>query len=76
MTDLYTEILRFKKMSFNRDVLIENYASAVVEGMDLDSLIEFAYDTIVESLDNCSDEELLEEVERYDPELIEEIDPM
>lgn len=76
MTDLYTEILRFKKMSFNRDILIENYASAVVEGMDLDSLIEFAYDTIVENLDNCSDQELLEEVERYDPELIEEIDPM
>lgn len=74
MSDLYTEILNYKQMTFDRDDLIDKYAQSIIDGMDLDSLIEFAYDTIVSSLNDYTDQELVEEVNDYDPELLESVD--
>jgi hypothetical protein len=74
MNDLYTEILNFNKMNFDRDQLIEDYASNIVDGMDLDTLVQFAYDTIVDNMESCSDNEVLEQIEEFCPELLEEID--
>ena len=74
MSDLYTEILNFNKMTFNRDELIENYAQTIVDGWDMDTLVTFAYDTLVDTLDNYSDEQLLEEVNNYNPELLENVE--
>ncbi len=49
------------------DQLLEKYASRIVDGMDLDTLVSFAMDQIEENLRrNCSmDEELIEEIGRY-----------
>lgn len=76
MTDLYTEILDYSKMNFDRQQLIENYAHQVVEEMDLDTLIDFAYSTIVERLETVDDVSLVEEVRHFYPELVEELEPV
>ena len=55
------------------DLLLSNYAEQIVEGMDMDSLIQFAMEQIEENLRaNCSmDEELVEEISRfYDEEYV------
>jgi hypothetical protein len=73
MTDLYTEILEFEKMkNIDRDQLVEDYAHLIVEGMDMDTLVSFAYDTMVKNLTDYTDEELLTEVTDYYPELLGE----
>lgn len=55
----------------DRDSLIADYASLIVEGMDMDTLVSFAYDTLVDNLMSYSDEELIAEVTEYNPELLE-----
>jgi hypothetical protein len=49
------------------DQLLSNYASGIVEGMDIDSLVEFAVEQIELNLrKSCSlDEELIEEIGRF-----------
>ena len=74
MLDLYSEVLKFEKMSIDRDKITEKYASQVVESMDVDSLVEFAYNTIVENLNDYTIQELIEEVENYDPDLLDEFE--
>ena len=74
MTDIYQEILEFDKMNLNIEQLIEDYASDLVEGMDLDTLVQFAYDVIVENLEDMSVNEILEQVEVNAPHLLEELD--
>jgi hypothetical protein len=77
--DLYTEIIKSTQMTntFDRDSLIEEYAQQVVDGMDLDTLISFAFDTICERMDEMNDNEIVNEVNEYYPELLEQnnIDP-
>jgi hypothetical protein len=58
-------------ITINREQLIEDYAQLIVEGMDMDTLVSFAYDTLVGNLEAYSDEELLKEVKKYNPELLE-----
>ena len=57
-------------MTFNRDQLVEDYVQQMIEGMDVDTLTEFVYDTIVENLTDYTDEELITKVIEYDPELL------
>jgi hypothetical protein len=47
------------------DQLIGTYADQVVDGMDMKSLVQFAYDTIVENLEDIGDEALLEQLCSY-----------
>jgi hypothetical protein len=58
--------------TFNREQLIEDYASLIVEGMDMDTLVSFAYDTLVSNLESYDDAELIKEIKEYNPELLEE----
>jgi len=60
-------------MTINREQLIEDYASLIVEGMDMDTLVSFAYDTLVGNLESYSDHELIKEVKEYNPELLEDV---
>jgi hypothetical protein len=60
-------------MTFNRDSLIADYASLIVEGMDMDTLVSFAYDTLVSNLESYDDAELIKEVTEYNPELLEDV---
>ena len=59
-------------MTINREKLIEDYASLIVDGMDMDTLVSFAYDTLVSNLESYDDAELIKEVTEYNPELLEE----
>jgi hypothetical protein len=60
-------------MTINRDSLIADYASLIVEGMDMDTLVSFAYDTLVSNLESYDDAELIKEVTEYNPELLEDV---
>ena len=56
--------------NFNREDLIEEYIQTLIENMDYKTMECFVYDTIKESLSTYSDEELITEVEEYNPELL------
>jgi hypothetical protein len=61
-----------KMNNLNRDSLIQDYAQLIVEGMDMDTLVSFAYDTLVSNLESYTDTDLINEVKEYNPELLEE----
>lgn len=54
----------------NRDQLIEDYIQTLIENMDYKTMECFVYDTLKENLSTYTDEELLTEVEEYNPELL------
>ena len=58
-------------MTFDRETLIDNYAQQVLDNMDMKTMEQMVYDTLVDNLRSYSDEELLTEVEEYNPELLE-----
>ena len=74
MSDLYTEILKFNKMSFNREQLVEDYIQQLIEGMDYKTMECLVYDTLKDNLADYTDEHLITEVEEYNPELLEDAD--
>jgi len=52
--------------------LIDNYANMVIDGMDIDTLTQFAYDSLVVEFNKYSEKELLSEIqELYDDETLE-----
>lgn len=77
--DLYTEITKSPDMkdTFDRDSVLQDYAEQVVDTMDMETLCAFAMDTIMERMSQFSDNEIVEEVNEYYPELLEQynIDP-
>ena len=50
----------------DRYATIDNYAQAVVDGMDMKALCTFAIVTIIETLDDYSDNEIIKLVKDYD----------
>jgi len=56
------------------DDLIAVYAEHLVDEMDQDELHEIAYDHIVDALYKYSNEQLLEEVKEFAPQLLEDGD--
>ena len=58
-------------MNFNRDSLIADYVQQILDGMDMKTMECFVYDTLKDNLSSYSDEELIEEVTEYNPELLE-----
>lgn len=71
MLDLYSEVLQFEKMNFNRDEIIEKYANTVVDSMDIETLQHFVFDTIIDDLSNMTDNDLREEIYNIYPELLD-----
>ena len=55
----------------DRHATIANYAEAVVDGMDFKTLCAFAIDTIIDNLDDYSDQEVIELCNEYQDGLIE-----
>ena len=56
----------------NRSDLQETYIQQLIENMDYKTMECIVYDTINENLSGYTDEELITEVEEYNPELLEE----
>ena len=58
----------------NRDELQEAYIESIVDGMDMQTMYQFVYDTLNDTLDKYSVDELITEVEDYYPELLNDND--
>ena len=56
----------------DRDKLQDAYIRDLIYGMDEKSMEAFVYDTMNDNLDKYSVDELIEEVEEYDPNMMEE----
>ena len=56
----------------DRDALQEAYIESIIDGMDHKSMYQYVYDSLTDSLDKYSVDELITEVEDYYPELLED----
>lgn len=54
-----------------RDLLIDEYASRILDGMDQKELEMFAYDCLVDRLTQYDTETLHQEIQDYHPDLLE-----
>lgn len=55
----------------HRADLIEEYARRIVEGLDMDAIVELATEMLISNLETYTDEQLVEEVSEYYPDLME-----
>ena len=54
----------------------ENYANMVLDGMDMDSLVQFAFDNIMDNLKEWDEEDIKSEIlEFYDEEMLNDLMP-
>ena len=58
-------------MNTNRSELQQELINNVIDGMDFKTMWQVLYDFMDESYDKYSDDELMEEVKEYYPELLE-----
>jgi len=58
--------------TINREELIQNYAYQIMDSMDMKTMECFVIDQLTDNLNSYSDEELIEEIKEYNPELLEE----
>ncbi len=54
-----------------RDQLINEYAQKTIDGMDLDDCLAVLHDYLTKSYETYSTEEIIEEVNEYYPEILE-----
>ena len=59
-------------MNMNRQELQEQLIDNVIDGMDFKTMWQVLYDFMDQSYDKYTDDELMEEVKEYYPELLEE----
>ena len=59
-------------MNMNRQELQDQLIDSVIDGMDFKTMWAVLYDFMDQSYDKYTDEELMEEVKEYYPELLEE----
>ena len=62
---------KLPQRSMNRSELQEQLIKQTIEGMDFKTMWSVLYDFMDESYDKYSDEELLEEVKEYYPDLLD-----
>jgi predicted RNA-binding protein Jag len=72
-----TDQITAKFNSFTTDQIrefVENYAERIVDDMDTKTLMQFAYDAIVENLEIQSPDDILEQISCvYDDDIVEEL---
>ena len=56
----------------DRDELQETYIRELIDGMDHKDMYAFVYDTINDTLDKYTVDELIEEVNDYNPDLLDD----
>lgn len=61
-----------KQMTFDRESLISDYIDKILDNMSTKDLVRIVDNQFEESISSYSDEELLVEVKKYYPELLEE----
>ena len=55
----------------NRDMIIDEYVGAIMDGIDFDTLWQFAFECMVEKKDLLTNDVLQEEIQEFDPEILE-----
>ena len=56
--------------------LKENYINMIIDGMDMDSLCQMAFDLLLDSYQDCTEEQMKEEiVDLYDEEMLQDLMP-
>ena len=56
----------------DRDQLQEAYIESIIDGMDWKTMYQFVYDSLNDNFDDYTVDELITEVEDYNPELLQE----
>ena len=59
--------------STQRAELIEQWVEIVVDGMDMETLVQIVTDNMLEYYEKCSDIEVREEIDNFDEELYDEL---
>ena len=57
----------------DRDQLQDNMINQILDDMDIKTMMAILYDNMSESYDKYSVDELIAEVEEYNPDLLEEV---
>ena len=56
--------------------LKENYCNMILDGMDMDSLCEMCYDLLMDAYQDCTENELTEEIlDLYDEDTLKDLTP-
>jgi len=55
-----------------REVIQDDYISRIIDGMSMAELCQYMFDKLSEELNELSDEQLLEQVSEYYPDILEE----
>lgn len=56
------------------DTLKGKYCEMIIDGMDMDTLCQLAYDLLMDSYESCSEQELKEEIlDLYDEEMLNDL---
>ena len=57
--------------------LKENYINMIIDGMDMDSLCQMAFDLLMDSYQECTEEQMKEEIkDLYDEEMLNDLMPV
>ena len=57
--------------------LKENYANTIIDGMDMDTLCQMAFDMLMDAYKDCTEEDIKEEIiDLYDEEVLEGLMPV
>ena len=60
-----------KSWTNDLSTLVERYAEQLMDSMDMKTMEQFVFDTLVENLTNYSEDELITEISDHYPELLE-----
>jgi len=61
-----------KSWTNDLSTLVDRYAEQLMDSMDMKTMEQFVYDTLVENLTNYTHDELISEISDHYPELLEE----
>ena len=57
--------------------LKENYVNMIIDGMDMDSLCQMAFDLLLDAYKDCGENDIKEEIiDLYDEEMLESLMPV
>jgi hypothetical protein len=56
----------------NRNIIMDAYASRLLDDMDFDTLYGFAYDMLKDSKEGLTNEQLTNQISDYYPDILEE----
>ena len=59
--------------NYQRELLIAKYVEIIVDDMSHESLVDYAIETMEDYHDKLSDNELIETIDCYDPDLYNEL---